>query len=44
LFALQQWPAEQVARRLGISVDLVYQNKRRMLARIRQLLTEMGEE
>lgn len=41
LFALQQLPADQVAQRLGISVDLVYQNKRRILQRIRQLLPEI---
>jgi RNA polymerase sigma-70 factor (ECF subfamily) len=41
LFVLQQLPASQVAKRLGISADLVYQNKRRILQRIRQLLPEV---
>lgn len=43
LFALHQWPARQVADRLGISMDLVYQNKRRVIGRIRQLLPRMEE-
>jgi RNA polymerase sigma factor (sigma-70 family) len=43
LFALRQWPAQQVAGRLGISVDLVYQNKRRMLQRVRELVNELEE-
>lgn len=43
LFALQQWPAAQVAKRLGISADSVYQNKRRVLLRIRELLPQAEE-
>lgn len=43
LYALQQWPAQQVASRLGISLDVVYQNKRRILARIRELMPQMEE-
>jgi RNA polymerase sigma-70 factor (ECF subfamily) len=41
MFALQERPAEQVARQLGVSVDVVYQNKRRVLTRIRELLPEL---
>lgn len=37
LFVLRQWPACQVARQCGVSVDAVYQNKRRALQRIREL-------
>jgi RNA polymerase sigma factor (sigma-70 family) len=43
LYALQQWPAGQVAKRLGISLDVVYQNKRRVLVRVRQLLPKMEQ-
>ncbi len=43
LFALKQWPAGQVAQHLGISADLVYQNKRRVLVRIRELLPQIEE-
>ena len=41
MFALQQRPAEQVARQLGVTIDVVYQNKRRVLLRIRELLPEL---
>jgi DNA-directed RNA polymerase specialized sigma24 family protein len=43
LFALKQCPAGEVAERLGISADLVYQNKRRVLLRIRELLPQIEE-
>ncbi len=43
LCALQLWPAGQVAKRLGISVDAVYQNKCRVLQAIRELLPRMEE-
>lgn len=43
MFALQQRPADQVARQLGVSVDVVYQNKRRVLQRIRELLLKLEE-
>jgi len=43
LYALQQWPAQQVSQRLGISADVVYQNKRRILKRVRELLPGMEE-
>ena len=43
LFALQQWPAARVAQRLGISADSVYQNKRRVLLRIRELLPQVED-
>jgi len=43
LSTLQLWPARQVAQRLGISVDLVYQNKTRVLQRLRELLPRMEE-
>lgn len=37
LFALEQLPAREVARRLQVSEDFVYQVKHRVLARIREL-------
>jgi RNA polymerase sigma-70 factor, ECF subfamily len=43
LSALRLWPAGQVAKRLGISVDAVYQNKSRVLQAIRELLPKMEE-
>ena len=43
LYALHQLPAQAVAQRLGMSVDTVYQNKRRILARIRQTLPLLEE-
>jgi RNA polymerase sigma-70 factor (ECF subfamily) len=43
MFALQDRPAEQVARQLGVSVDVVYQNKRRVLLRIRELLPQLEQ-
>jgi len=43
LSALQLWPAQQVAQRLGISVDAVYQNKTRVLQRLREILPAMEE-
>jgi RNA polymerase sigma factor (sigma-70 family) len=43
LFALQQWPAQKVAQQLGISADAVYQNKRRVLQRIRERLPEIED-
>jgi RNA polymerase sigma factor (sigma-70 family) len=43
LLALKQWPARQVARHLGISEDLVYQNKRRVLKRVQELIPAMEE-
>jgi RNA polymerase sigma factor (sigma-70 family) len=43
LYALHQLPAQVVAERLGISVDSVYQNKRRILGRIRQLLPQIED-
>jgi len=43
LYALHQWPAQQVAKRLGISLDVVYQNKRRVLQRIREILPTMEQ-
>jgi RNA polymerase sigma factor (sigma-70 family) len=43
LFVLKQWPAAQTARRCGVSVDVVYQNKRRILQRIRELLPGVEE-
>ncbi|HEY2587530.1 MAG TPA: sigma-70 family RNA polymerase sigma factor [Tepidisphaeraceae bacterium] len=44
LFALRDWPAEKVAAHLGVSVDVVYQNKRRVLERIRRLLPTVEAE
>jgi RNA polymerase sigma factor (sigma-70 family) len=43
LSALHLWPAQQVADHLGISVDAVYQNKRRVLQRLRDILPAMEE-
>jgi RNA polymerase sigma factor (sigma-70 family) len=43
LSALELWPAGQVAQRLGISVDAVYQNKCRVLQAVRELLPQMEE-
>lgn len=43
LVALKQLPAAHVAERLGISPDSVYQNKRRVLIRIRELLPQIEE-
>ena len=43
LFALQQLPAKDVAKRLQLSEDSVYQTKHRILARIRELLPEMDQ-
>lgn len=43
LFVLQQWSADQVAQKLAVSTDVVYQNKRRILQRIRQLLPQLEE-
>jgi RNA polymerase sigma factor (sigma-70 family) len=43
LFALHQLSAAQVSLRLGISPDVVYQNKRRMLLRIRELMPQVEE-
>jgi len=43
LSALQLWPARQVSQRLGITVDAVYQNKTRVLTRLRELLPKMEE-
>jgi RNA polymerase sigma factor (sigma-70 family) len=43
LSTLQLWPATLVAQRLGISVDAVYQNKRRVLQAIRDLLPTMED-
>lgn len=43
LFALERQPAAQVAVHLGVSQDVVYQSKSRVLVRIRELLPEMEE-
>jgi RNA polymerase sigma-70 factor, ECF subfamily len=43
MFALHGRPADQVAEQLGVSVDVVYQNKRRVLQRIRELVPELEE-
>lgn len=43
LSALRLWPAQQVAGHLGISVDAVYQNKRRIMLRLREVLPAMEE-
>ena len=43
LFALEQWPAKQVASHLQVSEDVVYQSKSRVLARVREVLPQMEE-
>jgi RNA polymerase sigma-70 factor (ECF subfamily) len=43
LTALRQWEAKRAAKHLGISLDVVYQSKHRVLQRIRQLLPEMDD-
>ena len=43
LFVLKQWPARQVAQQCGVSLDVVYQNKRRILQRIRERLPKVEE-
>ena len=43
LYALEQWPAKRVAAHLQISEDLVYQNKRRTLLKLRESLPRMEE-
>ncbi len=43
LFVLKQWPARQVAQRCGVSSDVVYQNKRRILQRTRELMPRIEE-
>jgi len=43
LFALKRQPAAQVAVHLGVSQDVVYQSKSRVLVRIRELLPDMQE-
>ena len=41
LFTLQQVPASKVADQLGITEDSVYQNKRRILIKIRELMLKI---
>ena len=43
LFALEQWPAKRVADHLQVSEDAVYQSKRRVLNRLRELLPKINE-
>jgi RNA polymerase sigma factor (sigma-70 family) len=43
LSALRLWPAAQVAQRLGISLDAVYQNKRRVLQRLKEVMPAVEE-
>ncbi len=43
LYALQQWPVKKVAGHLQISEDVVYQNKRRVLKRVREMLPKIRE-
>jgi RNA polymerase sigma factor (sigma-70 family) len=43
LYALQQWPAKRVAGHLQITEDVVYQSKRRILERIREIKPRMEE-
>lgn len=43
LYALKQWPVGEVARHLGVSEDVVYQSKRRVLQRLRQAWPRVRE-
>lgn len=43
LNALEDWPAEKVARHLGIERSAVYVNKNRVLSRMRRLREELTE-
>ncbi len=43
LYALEQWPAKRVAAHLQISEDRVYQNKRRTLMKLRELLPKIED-
>jgi RNA polymerase sigma factor (sigma-70 family) len=43
LYALEQWSAKRVAAHLQISEDLVYQNKRRTLVKLREIMPKMEE-
>lgn len=43
LYALQLWPAKRVAGHLQITEDVVYQNKRRILKRVREIMPSMEE-
>ncbi len=43
LFALEGWPAEQVAAHLGLARETVYVHKMRVLTRMRWLRVELAE-
>ena len=43
LFALEQWPADQVAEHLGISRSAVYNGKNRVLNRMRELCRQIED-
>ena len=43
-YAMEGAPAEQVAREVGATVDLVYQIKSRTLRRLRELISQQVEE
>ena len=42
-FALDELPADEVARELGVSRNAVFQAKRRVLAKLRELLPAVRE-
>jgi RNA polymerase sigma-70 factor (ECF subfamily) len=44
LAVLKEWPVEQVARKLGMSRDAVYKAKRRVLARLREVRSELERD
>lgn len=43
-YAMEGAPVEEVARELGVTVDLVYQIKSRILKRLRELIAKQVEE
>jgi RNA polymerase sigma factor (sigma-70 family) len=44
LFVLDDWPADKVAAELGISRDLVYTNKLRILERLQEVRARLEED
>lgn len=43
MVALKEWPAQRAADHLKVSLDVVYQSRHRVLARVRELLPKMEE-
>lgn len=44
LYVLGDWPAERVADALGMSRDAVFQTKRRLLTRLREIVADMERD